>query len=82
VAAQTRPERSGTGEAEGGRPWRRPSFSAVALAVLRLGQCAWPVGDPGERDFSFCCLPTGSTGAADCPEHDRLAHLPQVPRAA
>jgi len=41
------------------RPAAGPSaaYGAAALAFLPDGACRWPLGDPAEPGFTFCCAP-------------------------
>lgn len=58
---------------------------SAAIQGLRAGACKWPIGDPKDPDFHFCCKPR--KGKAYCDEHARLAYDDskgriRVPRAA
>jgi GcrA cell cycle regulator len=37
--------------------------------------CRWPIGDPGNKDFKFCCEPT-ELGRPYCPRHCKVAYIP------
>jgi len=54
--------------------------TAIALAVLALepGRCRWPIGDPKDSNFRFCCNPV--TEPPYCACHCSLAYLPALPR--
>lgn len=66
--------------------------AAQAVAALRNAQCHWPVGDPHDEDFRFCCAPVPTVGPVSmvkrfyCAEHrgvacaDRGGSRPLVPR--
>jgi GcrA cell cycle regulator len=39
------------------KPLDQRSGAGPAIAALTARQCAWPLGDPHEDDFHFCCKP-------------------------
>jgi GcrA cell cycle regulator len=58
---------------------------SAAVQSLRSGACKWPIGDPKDADFHFCCAPM--KGKAYCDAHAKLAYMEphsrlRVPRAA
>lgn len=44
----------------------------AAILALRLGDCRWPIGDPGAPSFRFCCAST-RPGRSYCAGHEALA---------
>jgi GcrA cell cycle regulator len=40
----------------------------VALLELKKHMCRWPIGDPKDDDFHFCCAPK-RLGSSYCEEH-------------
>jgi GcrA cell cycle regulator len=54
-------------------PPQVPRSASVVLGVL--SQCCWPIGEPGTRDFKFCCEPVEAVGKSYCPEHMRIAYV-------
>ena len=47
-----------------------------AIASLRSRECRWPVGDPLEADFHYCCEPA-ETDRPYCEAHTITACDPQ-----
>jgi len=45
----------------------------TAIYTLTAKQCRWPIGDPRDRDFHFCCDPT--LEPPYCPRHRDVAFL-------
>jgi GcrA cell cycle regulator len=43
-------------------------------AKLGTGQCCWPIGDPGKKDFRFCNEPN-QQARPYCPEHCAQAYV-------
>lgn len=43
-----------------------PRERIKSLVDRQEGECCWPIGDPRESDFGYCCAPTSGTY---CPEH-------------
>lgn len=55
-------------------PLEERSGAPRAVATLTLRQCSWPIGDPREPDFHFCCKPRDPRAPAPyCHEHQRTA---------
>jgi GcrA cell cycle regulator len=44
------------------------------LLRLKASECRWPIGDPRDRDFHFCCQPRAGVNSAYCAMHKRIAH--------
>ena len=44
----------------------------VSLRDLSHTDCRWPLGDPKDKDFAYCGLP--SNGGPYCAGHHRVAH--------
>lgn len=56
---------------------RRPSSPpADKPAIRKDSECCWPIGEPGTRDFRFCCEPA-ERGQPYCPECRKLAYAPR-----
>ena len=49
--------------------------AAKPLLELEAGDCRWPVGTPGEKDFGFCARPK-TAGLPYCEGHVRRAYQP------
>lgn len=56
-------------------PPQVPRSASIVLGVL--SQCCWPIGDPGTRDFKFCCDPVQFAGKSYCTEHMKIAYAPR-----
>ena len=54
-------------------PPQVPRSASVVLGVL--SQCCWPIGEPGTRDFRFCCEPVEAVGRSYCAEHMKIAYV-------
>ena len=52
-------------------PMRRP---APSVAATGSGNCSWPTGHPGDRDFGFCGKRT-LAGKPYCAEHAAMAYV-------
>jgi len=37
----------------------QPMIDAVMALDNGRDLCRWPIGEPGDKDFHFCCMPTG-----------------------
>ena len=48
------------------------STTAEAVMALRRRSCRWPLGEPGEPGFRFCCAETVE-GKSYCAVHGRIA---------
>lgn len=46
-----------------------------------VGECCYPIGDPGTKAFRFCCDPT-EPGRSYCLDHCKLAYVNYQPRRA
>lgn len=59
----------------------RPFASASPQSLIDLGRtcCAWPIGDPKDRDFRFCGTPTDDRGPY-CIAHRQKAYTAAQPR--
>lgn len=57
-------------------PPQVPRSASVVLGVL--SQCCWPIGEPGTRDFKFCCEPVEAVGKSYCPDHMKVAYVTRV----
>lgn len=65
------------------KPTRDPAIRGYGVrdAILLMpahGACRWPVGDPKDADFHFCCDPCLPTQSY-CDEHKVLADGPKRP---
>ena len=67
-----RQERAST--AYGCGPW------ANKFSELKPDQCMWPVGDPGDPDFIFCCAEKVNENY--CKEHADLSVMPSREKKA
>ncbi len=47
--------------------------AARAIAMIRRGQCRWPLGEVGADDFRFCCDPVRSDASPYCATHAAAA---------
>ena len=56
-------------------PPQVPRSASIVLGVL--SQCCWPIGEPGTRDFHFCCEPVEAVGKSYCPSHAKIAYAPR-----
>ena len=60
----------------------RTSFAeggAIGLGSLTSEVCAWPIGNPGEKDFGFCGA-ARFAGTSYCVQHVRIAYQPAASR--
>jgi hypothetical protein len=55
----------------------------VPVAWPASGQCKWPIGDPCDEGFAFCCLPAAlrADGEPDrwCVGHNDIGYRHQSP---
>jgi len=50
-------------------------YGSDAVQALEESSCRWPVGDPLNPDFRFCCA-TKAAGFPYCAFHARMAYVP------
>lgn len=50
------------------------------LLRLQPHDCRWPVGDPRDRTFRFCCAPRADVMRPYCEEHMAAAYVPVQPK--
>lgn len=48
------------------------------LLQLRVNDCRWPLGHPGEEGFGFCAAQVCGEGEAYCARHYLAAYAPQA----
>jgi GcrA cell cycle regulator len=53
----------------------------ITLEKLKGSQCRWPIGNPEDKDFSFCGH-TSDPAVPYCEEHMLKAHVPARKPAA
>lgn len=56
-------------------------FGPDAVHSLQGSACKWPVGDPTQGNFRFCCAPQAS-GFVYCAHHARIAYQAPSRRSA
>jgi GcrA cell cycle regulator len=59
-------------------PGDQPRGAGEAVLSLRRGECHWPVGNPNDTDFHFCCRLISDDSRSYCEGHSRMAHAPAI----
>lgn len=59
-----------------------PITGRVQLVDLKMSQCRWPLGHPGDDNFGFCGQPRAAwaENRMYCAAHELLAYPPKKPR--
>ena len=61
-------------------PKPKPPPRGTALMDLKGGECAWPIGNPGDPDFHFCASRPLVPGKPYCEHHCAVAYIRTGPQ--
>ena len=56
-----------------------PIVGTATILTLTSSTCRWPIGDPGDENFSFCGAPS-KPELPYCEYHSRMAYQPAASR--
>ena len=63
------------------RPAPKPPAERAVFVKLPVGECHFPIGEPGSKAFRFCCELT-EPGRPYCLDHCKAAYIDYRPRRA